>query len=342
MKNNAIVFDFSNLCQRCLHLTQVAAESENPSWDLMKFMIFDKMFEFVLEAGADLDGDCDVLLALDSHSGYWRRDIYPPYKADRAAKRSNSKIDYARAFQEFSELAGAIKEHLPWKVIEVHGCEADDIIYTVSKVYPGTVMIHSSDSDYIQLVDDRVRLFRANDGNWFRFPYRYKAGKGKTVDLSKEEFLEVAIMTGQSGKDNVYNILTDTDWSGLRKPGFGIVAALKLLDSDDIKAELEARGCFGNYLRNKKLIDMTELPEEEFAKISEALNSCDTANDVPGFLEYYSWPSMMSGQKREEVLFGIAGVCGLEGPSLLEEPEDETKSDEWEKFDDFGDFTLEA
>lgn len=342
MKNNAIVFDYSNLCQRCLHLTQVGAESDNPSWDLMKFMIFDKLFEFVLEAGSDFNGDCDVILALDSHSGYWRRDIYPPYKADRAAKRASSNIDYARAFQEFSELSEAIKRHLPWKVIEVAGCEADDVIYTVAKTYKGIVAIHSADSDYIQLVDEKTRLYRANDGDWFHFPYRCKAGKDKVVGLNREEFLEVAIMTGQSGKDNVYNILTDTDWSGVRKPGFGIVAALKLLECEDIRAELESRGCFGNYLRNKKLIDMTELPEEEFTKISEALSSCETVNDVTGFIDYYSWPSLLAGTRREEVLFGIPSVCGLQGPSIVEEEIDETKSDTWEDFSDFGDFSMEA
>lgn len=338
MKNNAIVFDYSNLCQRCLHLTQVAAESANPAWSLMKFMIFDKLYEFVLEAGSDYAGDCDVILALDSHTGYWRKALYPPYKADRAAKRANSNIDYDRAFQEFSELAEAIKQYLPWKVIEVRGCEADDVIYTISRIYPGQVSIHSADSDYIQLVGENTRLFRANDGAWFKFPYRCKAGKN-TVALSREEFLEVAIMTGQSGKDNVYNILTDTDWEGARKPGFGVVAALKLLACEDIREEMERKGCLANYERNKKLIDMAELPEEQFERIREAVMEEADANDVAAFLDFFDWPSLSEGPRREDMLFAIPSICGLEAKMPEEAVLEETKSDI--DYSEFGDFALE-
>lgn len=316
MHSTAVVFDYSNLCQRCLHLQQVGADTDKPAWELMKYMVFEKMITFVSEHALN---NSDIILAMDSPGDYWRRDVYPPYKADRSARREASGIDYKTAFLHFNELAALIEEYLPWRVIQVPKCEADDVIYTITKLYPDGVIINSADSDYIQLCSENVRLFRAHEESWFSFPY-----KGIT---DAETFLEVSVITGQAGKDNVYNIRTPSNWVPEmgRKPGCGVKAAEKLLDGD-LQSNLEAKGLLENYQRNKQLIDMSCLPEVYFKAITEAVKAKDISRcDIRAFFEHYGWPSYMNNVFRlENDIEAIAIVAGIDytaGPVVEQAPD---------------------
>ena len=90
MANNLILFDFNNLACRCIHQRGLGYGTDQRSWDLLAYMIFTIMYDFVIQCTEHFEpGDTvDVVLALDSKDGYWRRDLYPPYKADRAEKRA--------------------------------------------------------------------------------------------------------------------------------------------------------------------------------------------------------------------------------------------------------------
>lgn len=315
MLSSAVVFDYSNLCQRCLHLQQIGADGPRPAWDLMRYMIFEKMMDFI---SSHAPAGADVILAMDSPGDYWRRDIYPPYKADRSARREASGIDYKTAFRHFQALAADIETYLPWKTVSVPKCEADDVIYMTTLLYPEGVIINSADSDYIQLCQGRVRLYRAHEEDWFSFPY-----KGMN---DADTFLKAAIITGQSGKDNVYNVRTPTSWKPEdgRKPGCGMKMATRLMEGD-LMRNLEERDLLENYQRNRTLIDMSCLPEQYRTAIETALKAKDiTTCDIAGFFSRYGWPSYSSSSFRtENAIETISCVAGIACPSgPVEAPED--------------------
>ena len=173
--DNLILFDFSNLAHRCIHLKQIEAASENPEYALWHYMVFQAMYDYVIQTVADFGGTFDVVLALDSHSGYWRKNIYHPYKGDRLVKKAIDGLDWARIYEEFDVLTRNIRECLPWKVISAPKCEADDVIYTLTQQHllehpEGKVFVHSGDSDYLQLVQARVFSTIRQSRNTPRFP----------------------------------------------------------------------------------------------------------------------------------------------------------------------------
>lgn len=250
-------------------------------------------------AAAMGDGDTlEVILALDSKDGYWRRDLFPPYKADRIKKRQDDGVDWGRAYQEFDKLAETLAKYTPWKVLRVSKCEVDDIIYTLSTVYNEPSIIYSGDSDYLQLVDDVVSLYIPHIGEYAEFPLSCKISGSDVFCQTASKYLDYAILTGQGGKDNVYNVKTPADWDvtcGKRKPGFGAAAARKVLESRDVVAKLKSLGLWDNYKRNAKLIDMREIPNEYFYRILDAYRNCLAKQaDMSGLLSVYDWPSLVA------------------------------------------------
>lgn len=86
----------------------------------------------------------------------WRKDYFPLYKAHRKKNRAESDQDWPEIFRILNLVREEIKENLPYKVIHLEGCEADDVIGALAmetqefgKHEP--VMIISSDKDFIQL-----------------------------------------------------------------------------------------------------------------------------------------------------------------------------------------------
>lgn len=236
-------------------------------------MIFTIMYDFVVQCTEQFEpGDTvDVVLALDSRGGYWRRDLYPPYKADRAEKRAVGGIDWPCAYAEFDKLTSTIDAFTPWKAVRATKCEADDVIYALSQLHQAEnpdsiVIIHSGDSDYLQLVSDKVLLYSPIQKEFVDFPHVYSLSGGKVLCESPAEYLDYAIITGQGGKDNVYNIKTPTDWdatAGKRKPGCGIAAARKMMASmEGLETCLRNNGLWENYERTRQLIDMCALPNQ--------------------------------------------------------------------------------
>ena len=89
----------------------------------------------------------EIVLAYDSKH-YWRRDFFPHYKLNRRKARSKDSKDWESIFECLNKIKQEIKDYLPYKVIEVHGAEADDVIGTLAKKYPDEkIMIVSGDKD---------------------------------------------------------------------------------------------------------------------------------------------------------------------------------------------------
>ena len=130
----------------------------------------------------------------------WRKQYYPEYKAHRKGNRDNDSMDWNEIFRVLHTVRDEIKENLPYKVIHMEGCEADDIIGALcyesqefGKAEP--VMIISSDKDFIQLQKFKnVKQFS---------PIQKKA----VVDKHPRRYLFEHICRGDKG-DGIPNVLS--------------------------------------------------------------------------------------------------------------------------------------
>ena len=185
----------------------------------------------------------------------WRKDYYPYYKAKRRKNRDSSDQDWNEIFRILHLVRDEIKENLPYKVIHMEGVEADDIIASLvlqSQEFGMNepMMIVSSDKDFIQLQKfNNVKQFS---------PIQKKMVK----DDNPRSYLFNHIMKGDTG-DGIPNVLSDDDTfvsdkkqTPLRKTRI----AEWLENSDNLRAVMDDE-IYRNYQRNKKLIDLTEVPE---------------------------------------------------------------------------------
>ena len=116
---------------------------------------------------AKREGTDHVLFALEGGNN-WRKTFYEPYKKQRAAerqKRTEAEIDedelYFEVYNNFTEY---LNDKTNCSVIAVPGAEADDVIARFIALHPDdehTIM--SSDTDYYQLLTDKVHMYNGID-----------------------------------------------------------------------------------------------------------------------------------------------------------------------------------
>lgn len=185
----------------------------------------------------------------------WRKDYYPYYKAKRKKNREQSDQDWNEIFRILHLVRDEIKENLPYKVVHMEGVEADDIIASLvlqSQEFGMNepMMIVSSDKDFIQLQKfNNVKQFS---------PIQKKMVK----DDNPRTYLFNHIMKGDTG-DGIPNVLSDDDTfvSDKKQTPLRKTRIAEWLENSDNLREVMDDEIYRNYQRNKKLIDLTEVPE---------------------------------------------------------------------------------
>ena len=59
-----------------------------------------------------------IVVACDSRK-YWRREVFPFYKAHRKNDREKSSLDWHLIFEVLNKIRDELKENFPYKVLEV-------------------------------------------------------------------------------------------------------------------------------------------------------------------------------------------------------------------------------
>ena len=200
----------------------------------------------------------ELVLAFEGKDS-WRKKAFPNYKANRAVNRASSGIDWNELYAGFNKMRDEIAENFPYKVMQVNGCEGDDIIAVIAMNDKDNHMIISSDKDYVQLQKyDNV--------------HQYDPRKKIIVNCKNSEaFLREHIIRGDAS-DGVPNFLSPDDGciSTVKQKciykknmsGWLDVTEDKFLSSLD--EETRRR-----YERNQQLIDFSKIPEEYVDKILE-------------------------------------------------------------------------
>ena len=191
----------------------------------------------------------EVIIACDNRH-YWRREIFPHYKAGRKKSRELSGHDWSSIFDCLGKIKQELKDSSPYKVIDVDTCEADDIIAVLTMKYSATekIMILSSDKDFAQLQK-------------FTNVEQYSPILKKSIKepLPAAQLKQLIIRGDKS--DGIPNILSPDDVfvSGGRQKPITEIKIIKWMNQKPI--EFCNEEMLRNYSRNEILIDLTKIPE---------------------------------------------------------------------------------
>jgi len=205
----------------------------------------------------------------------WRYDVYPNYKFKRKDARKESKMDWGELFRVTNMVLEEIKENFPYKVVEHEKCEADDIIGTLVEMTQEfgkhePVLIVSSDKDFVQLQKyDNIS--------------QYSPMKKRFIveEHPRKQLMELILKGDQA--DGIPNILSGDDCfvNGVRQ------TPLRKKKMEELIEKLyntynEPYGkdeeWMRNYMRNKKLIDLSETPDQYKQEIIYNYEQQDKAN----------------------------------------------------------------
>ena len=187
----------------------------------------------------------EIVIACDDRN-YWRKQVFPYYKANRKKNRDASEINWNQVFDIFNKIKGEIKEHFPYRVIQVESAEADDIIATlVTENNDKTILILSADKDFVQL--QKYATVKQYD------PIRKKWIK----EDNPQQYLYEHILRGDQG-DGIPNILSDDDTFVTDKRQKPMTQKkMDIFKSEGISQVMLKR----NFARNELLVDLTKIPD---------------------------------------------------------------------------------
>jgi len=205
----------------------------------------------------------ELVIACDDKK-LWRREMFPFYKANRKKTRDESELDWAAIFNTLNKIKSELKEYFPYRVIQVEGAEADDVIGTLTRHLNGNgepIVIVSGDKDFKQLQK-------------FAGVTQYDPVNKRFIN-EEDPFgqLKELIIKGDRG-DGIPNILSPDNSivDGIRQKPVSskklsqwlVEEPLVFLTTEELKK---------NWDRNKMLIDLGCIPEDISNKIVEEYNN---------------------------------------------------------------------
>lgn len=208
----------------------------------------------------------EIVLCADGNN-YWRKTIFPYYKANRKKIRDISKFNWYLIFESLNKIRNEIIEYFPWKVVVVDSAEADDVIAVLVKYFqtndvekvglfkePKPTLILSGDRDFIQLHSYK------NVKQWSPIQKKYIYEKNSKL------YLKEKILKGDEG-DGIPNFLSDSDTfinPNKRQKPLTKKLLNEILSTNTIPKQHEK-----NFIRNVKLIDFNYIPKHIEEKIIE-------------------------------------------------------------------------
>ena len=197
----------------------------------------------------------------------WRYEYYPYYKANRKKRRTVDTLEWPEIFRVLNMVREEIKENLPYKVLHMDYCEADDMIgalvYNTQEFgQHEPVIIISADKDFIQLQKfNNVKQFS---------PMQKKFVPAKQEKrFNPRTYLFEHICRGDTG-DGIPNILSEDNClveKDLRQSPLRQTVIDFWLENYDVEGMNMPTEAFRNYQRNKTLIDLNEIPEHIYNSI---------------------------------------------------------------------------
>lgn len=213
----------------------------------------------------------EVVLCCDNRN-YWRKEVFPFYKAGRKKAREKSDLDWQLIFDILGSLKQELKDNFPYKVLDVDNAEADDIIGTLAPrhVMHENVLILSSDGDFLQLQ-------KYNNQNTKFQIKQYNPAQKKFIKSDKPLLeLKEKIIRGDKG-DGIPNVLSASNCfvSDVKQKSItkGILTKLMSEDFDKWQDETAKIG----WSRNNLLINLDCIPGDVKNRVIEAYDNAKPA-----------------------------------------------------------------
>ncbi|UNH61203.1 ribonuclease H [Synechococcus phage S-SZBM1] len=267
-----ILVDMNQVCISNL-MVSLTSTVTNVSEGLVRHMVLNSLRSYRKKFFKDYG---ELVLCYDSKH-YWRRKEFPYYKGTRKKDREKSALDWNEIFETLNKIRDEIRENLPYKVVEVDGAEADDVIACLiqHQAYlnidlmndmksPEKVLIMSGDKDFQQL-------------HKYKFVSQYNPVQKKFVECDNpRKYLLEHIIKGDRG-DGIPNFLSDDDTfvSEKRQKPLAKVKLAKWIEMspEDFTDKVTAQ----NYERNRKLIDFDCIPEHVYDDIIHTYETTETS-----------------------------------------------------------------
>jgi len=221
----------------------------------------------------------ELVIACDDKR-YWRKQVFPYYKANRKKAREDSEMDWNQIFNCLNKVRDELKAYSPYRVVQVDGAEADDVIATLCIEY-GTILasgekilIFSGDKDFVQLqIYGNVEQYNPVLKKYIKHgdPHRY---------------LREHILKGDRG-DGIPNIMSpDTCLAvGERQKNLPAKRIEHLCEIADLSTVLPPDQ-LKNFKRNEQLIDLHMIPDDIKTSVLEKYHS--EANKPNRLAEYFA------------------------------------------------------
>jgi 5'-3' exonuclease len=258
-----IIFDFTQVAISNL-MEQIGSSKTAVDENLVRHMILNTIRTYVKKFKSTHGPE--VIIACDNRN-YWRREHFSYYKASRKKTREASGHDWASIFDCISKIKEELKTYSMYKVVDVDGAEADDIIAVLAMKYSPTqkVMILSSDKDFAQLQKfPNVEQFSPILKKFIKEP------------LPSAQ-LKQLIIRGDKG-DGIPNILSADDCFVTATRQKSITEAKILVWMNQEPKEFCTEEMLRNWNRNELLIDLTKIPEKIRQNILEGYDNAQVCN----------------------------------------------------------------
>lgn len=249
----------SNLMQHLKHV----AKSNELNEDLIRHMCINTIRSNVRQFKSKYP---NVVLCCDNKH-YWRKDYFAFYKSQRKHDRESSGYDWSMIFDVLNKIRDELKEYFPYKVIDVHGAEADDVIAVLTaRLAPhGNILILSSDKDFGQLQ---------------KYPNvtQYSPILKRFIKIDDpKSFVREHIIKGDRG-DGIPNFLSpdNTFAAGERQK---VISSKKLQEwiGQDVETFCNTDALLRGFKRNQTLVDFDYIPSNIQEGVVEAFENAKPA-----------------------------------------------------------------
>jgi 5'-3' exonuclease len=172
----------------------------------------------------------------------WRMNIFKEYKANRPEDGFMGGPFFKMAYEEALFQAGGAKAILSYPTLEADDCIAISVKYILDMYKECMIYVITSDKDYLQLVEPRVKIFDLKFNN-------LADKKSSTGNPSADLFCKI-----------VMGDLSDNIPSVIKK--CGPKTAFKCFTNPDYFGErLTKENAHASYEMNKVLIDFSKIPQ---------------------------------------------------------------------------------
>ena len=229
----------------------------------------------------------EMVIAIDNKN-YWRRNVFPAYKASRKEKKkANDKVPWELMYEVIDDLSLSLHDVFGYNVIDVAGAEADDVIgvmvkYKSEQVSPEPIMIVSNDGDMKQL---------------HKYPNvkQYSTMQSKMIiERDPAYWLKIKKIKGDR-KDGIPNIFSKINHF-VKTPEIRQKSVTKGFLSEIMNRPVETKLSkqeLGRYKQNEILIDFDFVPKKLRETIITKYNSTETFNKQSLIFEFLTENGMI-------------------------------------------------